>query len=804
MTTNNKHYSRFIKVIYNQYKDNAQDKILSGFFKDWKANFDLCYPLSDPNKLEPLFRALEKTYELKVSPSNLYPFFFALQTGFSIILHFTIYLYLHSLIPTLQKAYPFRITKHLCLSIVEQRYLKIFPLKDRGSIPFFAWIASFIDKKMIETLQDILPGLNSMMSPLLEQEFPDLFKNLYQIFFPRSLRHSLGEYYTPDWLVQYLTYSTIEPDYPQKDFHPNKLDLSLETSFFDPNCGSGSFILEFLRLKISRIHQSEVNPNHLLSSILSTVKGMDVNPIAVECARLNMIAALCQYLESFQDEVIIPIHHQDSLLLNQNGDWAEDNTECFDYIIGNPPWINWEFLPMSYRQKTKELWISYGLFPHSGLEAIMGKGRKDLSMLIIYHSMDKFLKPNGRLGFVITQSLLKTTGSSQGFRKFQLREPSEQSIPLRVLKIEDLAHIKPFQNTSNKAALLYLEKGRPTQYPIPYYVWKKTNSYRLTALSDLSSVLKHTNRLNHLAEPVNTKELTSTWITGDYQQIRRFKSMLGPSDYIAHVGINTGGANAIFWLNIIDHKNPFTYYVKNDHKGAKNQFGEYTFNIERDIVFPLAKAKDIQKWKIEPSGWILFSQDCNQRRGIDEEMMNKQYPLALQYLSQFKSFLIHRPVYQRYFVRQKSDGSSISKAPFYSMFGSGTYTLSPYKVVWRNIASKIEAAVASSKDKKIVIPQHTITMVCLENLQEAHYVCAVINSSLFNDIVCSFSQVGGKSFGDPHLLKYIYITAFNQNNQHHTRLSSLSIEAHKNKEKGDEKAIKSIESEIDQIIDQMY
>jgi len=39
----------------------------------------------------------------------------------------------------------------------------------------------------------------------------------------------------------------------------------------------------------------------------------------------------------------------------------------FDYVVGNPPWINWESLPEDYRERSKDLWNQYGL--------LKGKGR---------------------------------------------------------------------------------------------------------------------------------------------------------------------------------------------------------------------------------------------------------------------------------------------------------------------------------------------------------------------------------------------------------------------------------------------
>ena len=94
--------------------------------------------------------------------------------------------------------------------------------------------------------------------------------------------------------------------------------------------------------------------------------------------------------------------------------------ERFDYVVGNPPWVNWQSLPEDYRQETKELWVHHGLFPHSGMDTILGKGKKDISMLMSYVAMDNYLRERGRLGFVITQSVFKTAGAGQGFRRFQL------------------------------------------------------------------------------------------------------------------------------------------------------------------------------------------------------------------------------------------------------------------------------------------------------------------------------------------------------------------------------------------------
>jgi hypothetical protein len=51
-----------------------------------------------------------------------------------------------------------------------------------------------------------------------------------------------------------------------------------------------------------------------------------------------------------------------------NGVWARIKNafapiflEPGDYVVGNPPWVNWEHLPDEYRRSTMPLWEHYGL-----------------------------------------------------------------------------------------------------------------------------------------------------------------------------------------------------------------------------------------------------------------------------------------------------------------------------------------------------------------------------------------------------------------------------------------------------------
>jgi methylase of polypeptide subunit release factors len=185
----------------------------------------------------------------------------------------------------------------------------------------------------------------------------------------------------------------------------------------------------------------------------------------------------------------------------------------FDYVAGNPPWINWENLPEGYRTETKQLWFDHHLFVHSGMDTILGKGKKDISMLMTYVAADSYLKDGGKLGFVITQSVFKTSGAGQGFRGFKTREGR----PLGVVWVDDFSEMQLFEGATNRTAVFIMRKGQPTKYPVQYAYWRRKEAGRKGGFdydSTLDDVAAKTERLQFIAEPVKSDDPSSAWLTG--------------------------------------------------------------------------------------------------------------------------------------------------------------------------------------------------------------------------------------------------------------------------------------------------
>ena len=486
----------------------------------------------------------------------------------------------------------------------------------------------------------------------------------------------------------------------------------------------------------------------------------------------------------------------------QNGIWARivKNafaplfTEKVDYVVGNPPWVNWESLPGEYRNDLKPLWQSYGLFTLSGGAGRLGGGKKDLSMLFLYVSADKFLKESARLGFVITQTVFKTKGAGDGFRRLQF-EARKQTIWLRPLSVDDLSRMQVFEGATNRTAVFVCERQiKSFSYPLPYTMW--TGPTRISQEETLQAVKSLVRRQKLIAVPVAPLQSTSPWLTVREDALPGLQKILGPSSpYKAWEGVNTGGLNGCFWIRLIKTLRKGNVLIENLYEVGKIKVKQVQCTIESDLIYPLVRGKDVSKWKATPSTQVILAQDPFLGKGIPESEMKRRFPKTFSYFKLFegnskkpeRGSLRGRALYKRYF--KPTD-------PFYSMYNVGTYTLEEWKVMWPEVGHTVSASVCGPERieaDKPVLPDHTIIAIGCTDSEEAHFICALLNSSPVQLAVRGYISL----HPSPHVLDYVAIPRFRRNKQEKRSLAQLSKQAHKASNTGNMKRLAIIEAEID-------
>lgn len=584
----------------------------------------------------------------------------------------------------------------------------------------------------------------------------DLFKPLYQGIFAARTRHGGGEHYTPDWLADLVL--------RELPFLP-----AAGRRLLDPSCGSGTFLLRAFEATRTSESARGLDKQALGSLLLSQITGFDREPLAVLSARANLAIALLQHSIPVQYQTL-PVYLLDAL----SGETPKDLGPLgagFDLVAGNPPWVRWSSLSHQERARTLPLWKLHGLFSLRGIEARLGGGEKDLATLFTYVVADRWLRPGGRLGFLVTAEVFRARGAGEGFRHFILRRADPaSSTPIRVLGVHDLVALRPFPGTSNKTALILIEKGAETLYPLPFCRWTPRAVRGAPGPeASLEEAMARTQRERLFAWP--REDLPgSSWQIGKAEEREELSSTC---PFVAHLGVRTD-PYGVFWLEILERRDDGLLRVRNQPEEGKRTLESIdSALVESRLVYPLLIGRDIRPFSATPGRWVLFVQDPIARKPIPEPELERLHPHAFGYLSRFKGALLSR-------------GSSTVRAlaertSFYAMFSVGPYTMAPFKVVWRRMAQELVAGVVSTLETpfgaRLVLPSDTISFFPMEQEREAHFVCALLNSGRVRSWLRSVSSAG-RGFGTPSAMRGLGIPRFQESLPLHAALADLSLLAH--------------------------
>jgi Eco57I restriction-modification methylase len=475
---------------------------------------------------------------------------------------------------------------------------------------------------------------------------------------------------------------------------------------------------------------------------------------------------------------------------NKNGIWARIIKNAFaplfldpvDFVVGNPPWVNWEHMPDDYRENLKKTWEYYGLFTLSGTDARLGGGKKDLSMLFVYACVDRFLREAGKLGFVIVQTVFKSQGAGDGFRRFEYSSgPSRWYI--QPIRVEDLNRIQVFDNATNSAAVLVAEKTKKkVSYLIPYTIWNGPS--RISQTATLGEVMARTSQTEVRASPVGSP--SSPWLTLPDEGLRIARHAVGQGPYIAQAGATTW-LNGVYWVKVL-RRNGSMVLVENMNDVGKIRVRKQTISVESSRVVSLLRGRDVSSWLAMPSASMLLTQDAQTRTGISETIMKRKYPKLYAYLKSFEVRLKRRSGFKKY----------LKKQPFYSIFNYGPQHLAPYKVVWRDMGSVIQCAVLSSSSP--VCPEHHVMFVATDSEDEAHYLCGALMSSIAKLAVAGYTTITGIS---THVLRVIGVPKYD-GSTNHKAIAKRSREAHMAKRAGDEAGVAQAQAHLDQAVETLW
>jgi hypothetical protein len=174
---------------------------------------------------------------------------------------------------------------------------------------FFSWYIEAPPAALLGAIRQLLARLNLYIFPTTTRHhIRDVVKAVYQNLVPGALRKNIGEFYTPEWLVEFVL-----------DESGFKDDNVLSKKLLDPCCGSGNFIIHGISRFKEVAQQTGLSERNTRSHILQQIIGFDLNPLAVISSRLNYLLAISDML-SAAGEIEIPVYLADAVYAPETTD----------------------------------------------------------------------------------------------------------------------------------------------------------------------------------------------------------------------------------------------------------------------------------------------------------------------------------------------------------------------------------------------------------------------------------------------------------------------------------------------------
>jgi SAM-dependent methyltransferase len=268
----------------------------------------------------------------------------------------------------------------------------------------FSWVFDMEERQRVDVLLEVVTVLN------LSGVAFDVFREVYRSILPREVRRSVGEFYTGDAVVDEVLDSAGLDAEAIRQLYERWKRGERDTVILDPACGSGSFLTAVVRRIFSAFSNSP--PGDITDFIEENVVGIDVNPLAVEMAKLNVAAAIAEEMAKRGIAYTprrVNIYWADSLAKSPEVQGLLGRCSC---VVGNPPWVRIHRLDARTRKYVAESysWVGRGCAfdPKFKKTVVPFTQQIDYSIAFVQRGFE-LLREGGVLAYVITSQVVRAT-----------------------------------------------------------------------------------------------------------------------------------------------------------------------------------------------------------------------------------------------------------------------------------------------------------------------------------------------------------------------------------------------------------
>lgn len=359
-------------------------------------------------------------------------------------------------------------------------------------------------------------------------------------------------------------------------------------------------------------------------------------------------------------------------------------------IIGNPPWVT---NSRQGRNNSDNIPLKKNIYGLKGIDAITGKSNFDISEYITLELLKVSQHNRGGISFLLKNSVIRNILMKQHSEHIHIGDIEQQAI-------DASSEFNVSVDASCFSARLDCRPAMTCGIRDLY-----TNSY-----------IREYGWVNNAF--VSDAEL--------YCKYSKYDSCSG---YTWRSGIKHD-CSAVLELTLSDGV-------------YRNGFGE-TVDIEDDMIYPLLKSSDINRFK--ENGFRKYIIVTQRRTGEDTSVLKYTHPLTYSYLTRYEAAFAGRK-------------SSIYKGKDkFSVFGVGDYTFKPYKILVSSLYKTVNFILVSQHGGKPIIVDDTCYQLDFDNQTEAANAYEALNSTEIQSLLKALMFKDAKRVVTKNLLMRLDLT----------------------------------------------
>ncbi|MBO5888051.1 MAG: hypothetical protein J6Q60_08580 [Bacteroidaceae bacterium] len=303
-SSNSRITQKSISYLYELLKNNLKTNTrVATLYNEWGRIFGRIYEKQETDFVKHA-TAINQIYPISKLDSNadVVKALFVIQTYYSIIIKLLIQNLFVSLKMPFSKVFILKDIGDLRALFYGKKDLFNNYIDNFFEIHFFEWF-TMIESIDLNIVNDIILELDkyeTTTSVIKPEAVSDVLKKTYESLMPKDLRHLMGEYYTVEWLVDFVINNS---DY----------SIGLDESVLDPTSGSCVFLTHLIK-RYKEKYSDILSHNELIEKITNNFVGFDINPIAVLQGKGNYILSLGD-ITQLERPITIPVYMCDSIMV---------------------------------------------------------------------------------------------------------------------------------------------------------------------------------------------------------------------------------------------------------------------------------------------------------------------------------------------------------------------------------------------------------------------------------------------------------------------------------------------------------